>query len=210
MSKIYLQDKITGNEGYFVSFDSNGEIITRQITTPVGTIPLTVYAPEGSTVTVTKTTSYQQLAEPLYYSPSDSNYLIDSNGDTFLVKKGNEYVFYLQELGTWNVTATDGVNTATGSISIDTLKPYDMRLSYFSATINVNLPVITSQEIICTCTHGNIKLVAEDTITGHCSFKVPCTGSWTVIAYEDEDLYSDYDTVNITTDGQQETITLSW
>lgn len=218
--KIYLQDKIDGsNEGYFVSFDNNGNVITKQITYEFSSIPLTVYAPEGSTVTVSKTENghtitYTQNPDPVYYSPADSTYLITSEDNTFMTNKGNEYVFYLEETGIWTVTATRGSNSVTSTIPINSLEPYSERLTFFTAYINTYFP---DDATSCTCVYPGtnppdttITLIctADDLLVGHKRFIIPNAGTWTINASDGSN--SSSKTFIITTDGQEENANLSW
>lgn len=213
--KIYLQDKITGNEGYFVSFDSVGNVITKQVTNQFSSIPLTVYAPEGSIVTVSKTenghtTTYTQNPDPVYYSPADSTYLITSEGNTFMTNRGNEYVFYLGETGIWTVTASrSGSTSVSDTISILTLEPYSIRLSFFTAYINTYFPD-DATSCTCVCSNPSVTLncTADDLLVGHKRFILPNTGTWTVNATDGTN--SSSKTFTIATNGQEESTTLSW
>lgn len=215
MSKLYLQDNISGNEGYFVSFDENGNIITRQITNQLSSIPLTVYAPEGSVVTVSKTESgntitYTQNPDPVYYSPANSTYLVTSEGNTFMTAKGNEYVFYLEKTGVWTVTATRSGNTPiSDTISITILKPYSIRLSFFTAYINTYFSD-DATSCTCSCTSPSVTLscTADDLLIGHKRFILPNAGTWTVNATDGTN--SSSKTFTNVTDGQEETANLFW
>jgi hypothetical protein len=68
---------------------------------------LTVTAPTGSTVTA-------------------------SRGSTTLTatESSGTWVFNLTDYGTWTVSATLGVNSASGTITVDTVKEYSLKLSY--------------------------------------------------------------------------------
>jgi hypothetical protein len=68
---------------------------------------LTVTAPTGSTVTA-------------------------SRGSTTLTatESSGTWVFNLTDYGTWTVSATLGVNSASGTITVDTVKEYSLELSY--------------------------------------------------------------------------------
>lgn len=117
---------------------------------------ITVTAPTGSTVTVTK-------------------------GDVTLTatEKSGVWVFDLPEFGTWVVTATNGTKTATETIVMDSARA--VSLSYFSATIAATYPAGST----CTCSNGTTTLTAPDT-SGRCTFIVTGTGAWTVSATDGE------------------------
>jgi len=114
---------------------------------------LTVTAPAGVTVKVSK---------------DGKTYTKTANADGQAVFKG-------LDTGTWTVTITDGVQTATRTAEV--VADYAISLTFFAATINITYPVGS----VCTCSDGVTTLTAPDT-SGTWACVVPNTGTWTVTA----------------------------
>ncbi len=117
---------------------------------------------------------------------------IDSTGKTVI--KG-------LSTGTWTLTMTGDGQTATRTV--DVIADYAVTITYFSATIGVTYPDGST----CTCSDGTTTQTAPDT-TGSYTFTVPNAGEWTVTA-TDGNKTKDA-TVDITTDGQSKSVTLSY
>lgn len=144
-----------------------------------GTVPqVIVNAPTGSTVTATK-------------------------GDVTLTaaEKSGVWVFDLPEFGSWAITATNGVQTATQSVVFEGEKM--LTFSYFSATIAVTYPAGST----CTCSNGVTTLTAPDT-SGSCTFVVTGVGTWTV--YCTDGTNEAATDVEIENDGQASTAKLGY
>ena len=110
-------------------------------------------------------------------------------------------VFKGLKTGAWTVTITDGAQTATRSVVVTA--DYACTIAFFTATINVTYPAGST----CTATDGVTTLTAPDT-SGTWVCVVGNTGTWTVTATDGEKEKSE--TVEITTDGQSETIAISY
>lgn len=110
-------------------------------------------------------------------------------------------VFKGLSTGTWTLTMTGDGQTATRTVDVSA--DYAVTITYFSATIAVTYP----EGSTCTCTDGTTTLTAPDT-TGSYTFTVPSTGTWTVSCTDGSSTASKG--VSITTDGQSESVTLSY
>ena len=103
--------------------------------------------------------------------------------------------------GKWTVTMTGSSGTATRTVEISA--DYELTMAYFSATINVTYPSGSA----VTVTDGTTTLPAPDT-SGIWTCIVPNAGTWTVTA-TDGTKSKDVE-VSITTEGQVETVTISY
>lgn len=112
---------------------------------------LTVTAPAGSTVTVSK----------------DGKALTRVAGDDGVV------VFRGLETGTWTLSITDGEKTASKTVEI--VADYATSITFFAATIHITYPAGST----CTVTDGATTLMAPDT-SGTWDCVVPNAGNWTV------------------------------
>lgn len=145
---------------------------------PSGEI-LVVTAPAGVTVSVSKDTKTKTKI-------ADSNGLVTFKG---------------LGAGTWTVSITDGTQTSSKTIKIET--GYTLSIGFFSATITVTYPAGST----CTCSDGTTTLTAADT-TGSYTFTVPNAGTWTVTSTDGSSTKSE--TVEITTSGQNGSVELSY
>lgn len=114
---------------------------------------LTVTAPAGSTVTVSK----------------DGKTLTRVAGADGIV------IFRGLETGTWTLTSTDGEQTASKTVEI--IADYATSITFFAATINVTYPAGST----CTVTDGTTTLTAPNT-SGTWACAVPNAGTWTITA----------------------------
>lgn len=112
---------------------------------------LTVTAPAGSTVTATK----------------------DGKTLTRVAEADGVVVFRGLETGTWNLTITDGEQTASKPVNI--VADYATSITFFMATIHITYPAGST----CTVTDGVTTLTAPDT-SGTWDCVVPNAGEWTV------------------------------
>ena len=112
---------------------------------------LTVTAPSGATVTVSK----------------------DGKTLTRVAGADGAVVFRGLETGTWTLSITDGTQTASKPVEI--VADYATVITFFTATINVTYPPGLS----CTATDGTTTLKAPDT-SGTWACVVPNSGTWTV------------------------------
>ena len=132
-------------------------------------------------------------------------------GSTVTAKKGNTivnatesngvWVAELPEAGTWIVTATKGAQTVSQTVVFEDMK--NVTLEWFLASISVTYPAGST----CTCTSGATTLTAPNT-TGSYTFNISSAGTWTVSCFDGIDTASQ--SVVVTTNGQSETISLSY
>lgn len=131
------------------------------------------------------------------------NVTVSKDGKTYskTFKDDGTATFKGLKTGTWTVTMTDGTSTASRTVTINS--DYTLTITYFSATINVTYPSGST----CTATDGTTTLSAPDT-SGTWACVVPNAGTWTV---ECTDGTKSRDAeVSITTEGQAETVKLSY
>lgn len=114
---------------------------------------------------------------------------------------GGDATFKGLASGTWTVTLSDGSQTTTQSVTI--VADYSVNVAYFAAYINITYPAGS----MCTATDGVSTFTAPDT-SGTWALTVPNVGTWTVSATNG--LVSAENSVNITHDGQRESVELSY
>jgi len=105
--------------------------------------------------------------------------------------------------GSATVISTDGVNTATGTLTMPYFGNYSIALSFFSATVNVTFPYANGAT--CTLSDGVTTLTAN---TSPMAFSIPNTGTW--VATCTLDGQSKTESFTITTDGQTESHTFEY
>lgn len=105
--------------------------------------------------------------------------------------------------GDLTLTATDGVDTITRTISIPYFGNYSVVVAFFSATVNVTFPF--SSGATCILSDGVTTLNAT---ASPMAFNVPNAGTWTATVTLDG--VSKQDSATITTDGQTESITIEY
>ena len=114
------------------------------------------------------------------------------------------YQFKVHKAGTWMVKATNGSEVAESPVVItDTGESKSVTLAYFTATIGVTYPA--GAKLTCSC---NGRVYEAETTTGSYTFTVHATGAWVIKAVLGEETAQT--TVNITTDGQSENVTLAF
>ncbi len=112
---------------------------------------LTITAPVGSTVTVSK----------------------DGKSKPSKVATTGTVVFKGLETGTWTITIAKGTDTATKTVEIRA--DYETEISFFTATLQIVYPA----GLVCTATEGSTSLTAPDT-SGTWACVVPNAGTWMV------------------------------
>lgn len=118
---------------------------------------------------------------------------------TFVIPNGHKYhVEYGSEDG-YSTPSTTATKTAVAGATTT----YTGNYYYFTATIDVTCPA--GATLTCVC--GSTKYTASTT-TGTYQFKIHAIGTWTITATDGTDTEST--TVTITTDGQSESIELSF
>ena len=118
-------------------------------------------------------------------------------------------VFKGLSTGTWTLTMTGDGQTATRTVDVNA--DYAVTITYFSATINITYPATST----CVVTNSGGQTVASDTNTGSSTktwtATVGTTGTYTVTATAtDGSGKTRSTTVDITTDGQSESVTLKY
>lgn len=111
--------------------------------------------------------------------------------------------------GEWTVTISGNGQTATKTIGITA--DYAITIAFFSATINITYPATST----CVVKNSSGTTVASDTNTGSSTktwtATVGATGTYTVTATSTSDSSKTKSTtVDITTDGQSKSVTLSY
>lgn len=134
---------------------------------------LTVKAPAGATVTVSK----------------------DGKSKTKVAGSDGIVVFNGLQSGTWNLTITDGEQTASKTVEITA--DYATTITFFSATIHITYPAGS----ICTATDGTTTTLTAPDTSGTWECVVPNAGEW-VFSLDGKFR----ETVLITENGQTETI----
>ena len=112
---------------------------------------LTVNAPAGSTVTVSK----------------------DGKSKTKVAGSDGIVVFKGLQSGTWTLTSTNGEQTASKTVEI--VADYATSITFFAATIHITYPAGSA----CTATDGTTTITAPDT-SGTWACAVPNAGTWTI------------------------------
>jgi hypothetical protein len=113
---------------------------------------LTVTAPAGTTVTVSK----------------DGKSKLPKFSDGAVVFKG-------LSTGTWTITITNGTDTASKNVEIKA--DYEADITFFTATLHISYPA----GAVCKATNGSTTLTAPDT-SGTWACTVDKAGTWTVTA----------------------------
>lgn len=140
---------------------------------------LTVTAPAGSTVTVSK----------------------DGKTKTKVAGSDGVVVFKGLETGTWTLTITKGSDTA--SKTVDIVADYTTSITFFASAINIAYPAGST----CTATDGTTTLTAPNT-SGTWACKVPNVGNWVVEA-SGAGIVTITETVTITGTSQIETVDIT-
>lgn len=136
-------------------------------------------------------------------APPNTNITVSKDTKSYTKNSGLTGVAVFQGLttGTWTVSISNEQQTQTRTINITTT--YSIVIAFFAATINITYPAGST----CTVTKGSTVFTAPDT-SGTWDCVVPSTGTW-VVACTDGELTSSQN-VSITTDGQTESITLTY
>lgn len=110
--------------------------------------------------------------------------------------------------GEWTVTISGNGQTATKTIAITA--DYAITIAFFSATINITYPANSN----CVVKNSGGQTVASNTNTSSSTktwtATVGVTGTYTVTATATDGSKTKSTTVNITTDGQSESVTLTY
>lgn len=87
-------------------------------------------------------------------------------------------IFNLPEYGTWTLTATKDGKTATESVVVDSVKQYEIYLSFFSATLNVT----SESGATVTATNGTKTFTGIVPSSGTLALAINMPGTYTVSA----------------------------
>lgn len=113
-------------------------------------------------------------------------------------------VFKGLSTGTWTLTMTGDGQTATRTVDVNA--DYSVTITYFSATINVTYPVGST----CKATHTDGTVLNAPDTSGTWTCVVPKSGTWTILSEDTSAGKSKSFDINITADGQSESVTLSY
>lgn len=198
-----------GTRTYTRIFDNNGVVVIKGIKAGTWTETMTGSDGKATENTIEIKTDYE---DTLDYSqatirvecPVDSHLICthESGAKWEADAPTGAYAFTVNKLGDYTITGTkDGLSdTKTVSITMDG-QGKSVSLSYFKAYITVNYPVGSTCYVAC----GDLRLTAEDQ-NGTWQFVIPKEGEWHVVCTLENNTKDTY--VNITTDGQEETVTL--
>lgn len=141
---------------------------------------LTVTAPAGVTVTISK------------------------DGKEKRKKVGSDGLATFKGLktGTWTVVISDETQTSPAR-NVAVVADYEVTMAFFAASIATTFP----EGSTCVCSDGITTITAPNT-TGSYTFTVPNTGTWTLTCTDGTDTATD--TVEITADGQSESVELTY
>ena len=136
-------------------------------------------------------------------APAGATVTVSKDGKTKTKTAGADGLAVFKGLssGEWTVTITDGEQTAQKTVTITA--DYSTAITFFAATIHITYPAGST----CTATDGVTTLTAPDT-SGTWACVVGNTGPWTFKITDGTDTADD--TVVITTDGQIESLELSY
>jgi hypothetical protein len=110
----------------------------------------------------------------------------------------------VSDTGQWIISCTDGEYVKSKTIEVAPSDTYvDVKLSYFTATIDVTYP----KAAICSCSNGDTLYSASNT-SGNWSFTVYEAGDWTITATDGIQTVSTV--VNVNYDGQVESATIKF
>ncbi len=128
---------------------------------------------------------------------------------TRTISSSGTAVFKGLSTGTWTVTMSGNGQTATRTVEI--VADYSLTIAYFSATIAVTYPANST----CVIKNSSGVQVASDANTGTATktwtATVGATGTYTITATAtDSSGKTKSTTVSITTDGQSESVTLTY
>lgn len=198
-----------GSRTYTRIFDTNGVAVIKGI--KAGTWTETMTNSDGKTTenTIEIKTDYEDTLD--YFKatirvecPVDSHLVCThESGATWEADAPTgAYLFTVNKLGDYTITGTkDGLtDSKLVSITMDG-QSKSVSISYFKAYINVNYPVGSVCYVAC----GDTQITAGDQ-NGTWQFVIPKEGGWHVVSTLEDKTKDTY--VNITTDGQEETVTL--
>lgn len=135
--------------------------------------------------------------------PSGATCTLSASGQSTQTATTNPQAFVVHATGTYTIMATDGVATSTQTVTITTDgQTESVTLTFFTATITVTYPAGA------TCTLSATGQSTQTATTNPYTFTVHAAAEYTITATDGEDTASD--TVTITTDGQSESVTLSF
>ena len=198
-----------GSRTYTRIFDDNGVAVIKGIAAGTWTETMTGSGPRPAENAITIQTDYEDTLDYFQATirvecPVDSHLTCThTSGKKWEADAPTgAYAFNVNRLGEYTITGTkDGLSASqTVSITMDG-QSKSVSITYFKAYITVNYPVGS----ICYAACGDLRLTAEDQ-NGTWRFIVPKEGEWHIVCSLEENSKDAY--VNITTNGQEETVTL--
>lgn len=130
---------------------------------------LSIDAPIGSTVTVSQGSFSKVLRKPIEISTYFSRYF---------------YLVTPSRFGSWTVTATDGTNTISETVSVTENKEYDVVLRYRIYLIQNGVAIITptlAQFLTPTTTSGKYFLEVDGNTSAIATFAVDVTNKQSIV-----------------------------
>lgn len=145
-------------------------------------------------------------------SPANVSVTVSKDDKSYTKNSGNlgSATFRGLTTGEWTVKIQSSSQTATKPITVTA--DYAITMAFFAAYINVTYPAGSTCGITTDPSGLSDAIYAGDT-SGHWSFTVPYAGTWYVASYIGDISNPDkitIKTVNITADGQSESVTLTY
>ncbi|MGM9542589.1 MAG: hypothetical protein ACI3VD_07935 [Candidatus Limivicinus sp.] len=198
-----------GSRTYTRVFDEDGIAVIKGIAAGTWTETMTGSGPRPAENTITIKIAYEDTLDYFQATirvecPVESHLTCAHTDGTRWEADAptGAYEFKVNKIGDYTITGTkDGLSDShIVSITMDG-QSKSVSISYFRAYINVNYPVGS----ICYAACGDIRLTAGDQ-DGTWQFAIPKEGEWHIVCSLEDKSKDAY--VNITTDGQEETVTL--
>lgn len=198
-----------GGRTYTRIFDNDGVAVIKGIKDGTWTETMTGSGPRPAENTIVIKTAYEDTLDYFQATirvecPVDSHLTCTHTDGTSWEADAptGAYEFKVNKTGDYTIAGTkDGLTASqTVSITMDG-QSKSVYLTYFRAYINVNYPVGS----VCYASCGDLRLTAEDQ-NGTWQFVIPKEGEWHIVCSLDDKSKDAY--VNITTDGQEEIVTL--
>lgn len=198
-----------GSRTYTRVFDDDGIAVIKGIAAGTWTETMTGSGPRPAESSITIKTEYEDALDYFQATirvecPVDSHLTCThTSGKKWEADAPTgAYAFNVNSLGEYTITGTkDGLSDRhTVSITMDG-QSKSVAISYFRAYINVNYPVGSTCYAAC----GDLRLTAQDQ-NGTWRFIVPKEGEWHIVCSLEDKTKDAF--VNITANGQEETVTL--
>ena len=207
-----------GSKTYTRTIDSTGKAVIKGLSTGTWTLTMTG---DGQTATRTVDVNADYAVTITYFIatinvtyPAGSTCKATHTDGTVLnaPDTSGTWALVVGNTGTWTISSTNGSQSDSENVSItNDGQVTSVTLTYFAATISVTYPANST----CVVTNSSGQSVAGDTNAGSSTKAwtaiVGATGTYTVTAIsQDGSGRSKSQTVSITTEGQVESVTLSY